>query len=382
MSDPILCLDDYERAAKGRLPRPIYQYYCGGAETNQSLRANRADFQRYEFVPRALVNVATRSTEATLFGEWYAAPFGIAPMGLSALATYRGDLVLARAAAKARIPMVMSATSLVRMEELAQVSPSAWFQAYMPGKIERIVALVDRVAAAGFKTLVFTVDVPVGANRENNVRAGFSTPLKPSLRLAWDGCIRPRWTIGTFLRTIAQHGMPHFENSFAERGAPILSANAERDFRARDNLDWSHFDLIRKRWTGKLVVKGLLAKEDAVLARDHGADGIVVSNHGGRQLDGAVSPVRALPEIVEALKGTIPVMMDSGVRRGTDVLKALALGADFVFVGRPFLYAAAMGGEAGVLHAASILQEEVARDLAMLGVTTIGEVGPEHIRKN
>ena len=377
----ILCLDDFETAARKRLPRPIFAYYSGGVETNQSLRDNRSAFQEFGFVPRALANVAGRSTEASLFGERYAAPFGIAPMGLSALSCYRGDIVLARAAEKAGIPMIMSATSLIRLEEVKQAAPKAWFQAYLPGTTERIEALIDRIAAAGHTNLVVTVDVAVLANRENNIRAGFATPLKPSLRLAWDGMTRPRWTIGTFLRTLAKHGMPHFENSFAERGAPLLSSTVLRDFVARDNLDWSHVELIRRRWKGKFVLKGILSKTDALLARSHGVDGIMVSNHGGRQLDGAVSPLRVLPEIAEAIGGSMPVMLDSGIRRGTDVLKALALGADFVFVGRPFLYAAAVGSDAGVLHAAKLLQEEVQRDMALLGVSSVDQLGPEHLRK-
>jgi L-lactate dehydrogenase (cytochrome) len=377
----LLCLDDFEGAARQRLPRPIFAYYSGGVETNASLRDNRDAFAEYGFVPRALVGVAQRSLETTLFGERYAAPFGIAPMGLSALATYRGDIVLASAAEKAGIPMVLSGTSLIRLEEVAKAAPRAWFQAYLPGAPERIVALIDRVAAAGFRTLVLTVDVAVLANRENNVRAGFSTPLRPSLRLAWDGMVRPRWTVGTFLRTLVKHGVPHFENSYAERGAPIISGNVVRDFSAREHLNWEHFDLIRKRWQGKLVVKGILAKEDAKIALDRGADGIIVSNHGGRQLDGAVSPVRVLPEIAEAIAGAIPVMMDSGVRRGTDVLKALALGAKFVFVGRPFLYAAAVGGDAGVAQAAKILTEEIHRDMALLGINALAELHPGNLRR-
>jgi L-lactate dehydrogenase (cytochrome) len=377
----LLCLDDFEDAARRRLPRPIFAYYSGGVETNASLRDNRDAFAEYGFVPRALVDVARRCLETTLFGERYAAPFGIAPMGLSALATYRGDIVLASTAEKAGIPMILSGTSLIRLEEVAKAAPRAWFQAYLPGAPERIVALIDRVAAAGFRTLVLTVDVAVLANRENNVRAGFSTPLRPSLRLAWDGMVRPRWTVGTFLRTLVKHGVPHFENSYAERGAPIISGNVVRDFSAREHLNWEHFDLIRKRWQGKLVVKGILAKEDAKIALDRGADGIIVSNHGGRQLDGAVSPVRVLPEIAEAIAGAIPVMMDSGVRRGTDVLKALALGAKFVFVGRPFLFAAAVGGDAGVAQAAKILTEEIHRDMALLGINTLAELHPGNLRR-
>jgi L-lactate dehydrogenase (cytochrome) len=168
--------------------------------------------------------------------------------------------------------------------------------------------------------------------------------------------------------------MPHFENSYAERGAPILSKNVMRDFRAKDHLNWEHFDLIRKRWKGRLVVKGIMAKEDAIIARDRGADGIVVSNHGGRQLDGTVSPLRVLPGIADALGSTIPVMLDGGVRRGSDVLKAIALGARFVFVGRPFNYAAAVAGEAGVTHAIAILSEEMNRNMGMLGINSLADM--------
>jgi L-lactate dehydrogenase (cytochrome) len=170
--------------------------------------------------------------------------------------------------------------------------------------------------------------------------------------------------------------MPHFENSYATRGVPILARNVLRDFGARDHLDWSHLELIRRRWKGRLVVKGIMHKDDARRARESGADGIIVSNHGGRQLDGTVSPLRVLPEIA-AVAGEMPVMFDSGVRRGTDVLKALALGACFVFVGRPFLYAAAIGGEPGVRRGIDLLSQEIDRDMALLGINTLAEMRPE-----
>jgi L-lactate dehydrogenase (cytochrome) len=375
----ILALDDFEAAARRHLPRPIFGYVSGGVETNASVRDNRSAFEEYGFVPRVLVNVSGRSQSTELLGHTYAAPFGIAPMGISALSAYRGDLVLARAAGRANIPMVMSGSSLIRLEEIAKANPEAWFQAYLPGEPERILALLERVERAGYGTLVLTVDTPVMANRENNVRTGFSTPLRPSLRLAWDGMIRPNWTLNTFLRTLVRHGMPHFENSYAERGAPILSKNVMRDFRAKDHLNWEHFDLIRKRWKGRLVVKGIMAKEDAIIARDRGVDGIVVSNHGGRQLDGTVSPLRVLPDIADAVGSTIPVMLDGGVRRGSDVLKAIALGARFVFVGRPFNYAAAVAGEAGVTHAIAILSEEMNRNMGMLGINSPADMRADQL---
>ena len=374
----ILCLDDFETAAKRYLPRPLFGYVAGAAETNSSLADNRAAFADYAFVPRVLVDVSHRTQTTTLFGHAYSAPFGIAPLGISALYAYRGDLVLARAAANGNVPMIMSGSSLIRLERVIEENRALWFQAYLPGDVAQITALVDRVARAGFETLVLTLDTQVPANRENNLRTGFSTPLRPSLRLAWDGISHPRWLFGTFLRTLIRHGMPHFENNYATRGAPILSPNVVRDYSDRGHLDWGDFANIRRQWKGRLVVKGILHAEDARLARDAGADGIIVSNHGGRQLDGAVSALRALPGIV-AMCPDIPVMMDGGVRRGTDVLKALALGAKFVFVGRPFAFAAAVGGQQGALHAIDLLSAEISRDMAMLGIKSLSDLGRRHL---
>ncbi len=374
-----LSLADFEIAARRHLPRPIFGYVAGGAEDNASLRADAPAYRAWSFVPRVLVNVSQRSQQVELFGEIYSSPFGIAPMGISALIAYEGDLALARAAEKAGIPMIVSSTGLIRLEEVAAAAPrSTWFQAYLPGDDARIEALVQRVQDAGYRTLVLTVDTAVLPNRENNVRVGFSTPLRPTLRLAWDGMVRPRWTIGTLMRTLTTRGMPYFENTSATRGVAIISRNAVRQFDSRDQLSWPHVDLIRRLWQGKLVLKGILSADDARIAADHGVDGVIVSNHGGRQLDGAVAPLRALPEITHA-KGSMKVMIDGGLRRGTDVLKALALGADFVFIGRPFIYAAAIGGEAGVAHAIGLLTAEISQDMALLGVRSLIEIGPNFL---
>lgn len=375
----LLCLDDFETEAQKFLPKAIFGYVSGATETNSSFRDNRDVFAELGFVPRVLCDVSKVSTEVALWGDTYAAPFGIAPMGISAMSAYRGDIVLAQAARARNLPMIMSGSSLTRLEDVARIGKNVWFQAYMPGREDQIIGLIERVAAAGYDKLVITVDTPVAANRENNVRAGFSTPLRPTLKLMLDGALHPGWTIGTFLRTLYRHGIPHFENNYATRGVPVISRNVLRDFSDRGHLNWNHLTLIRKLWAGKLIVKGIIASDDAKLAVGHGADGIIVSNHGGRQLDGTVSPLRVLPEIVDACP-TIPVMMDSGIRRGTDVLKALALGAKFVFVGRPFGYAAAIGGEAGVLHALDLLGAEVKRNTAMLGQTDVKAVGKKSLR--
>jgi L-lactate dehydrogenase (cytochrome) len=374
----VLSLDDFESAARRHLPRPIFGYVAGAVETDWSLHDNRAAFAEFGFLPRMLVDVSKRSQQTTLFGKTYATPFGISPLGISALYAYRGDIVLATAAAAANIPMIMSSSSLIRLEDVAKESKNAWFQAYLPGDVPDITALIDRVAQAGFEALVITVDSQVAGNRENNIRTGFSTPLRPSLRLAWDGMTHPRWLFGTLLRTLLRHGMPHFENNYARRGAPIISPNVLRDYSDRGHLNWEHFRLIRRLWKGPLVIKGILDKADASTAREAGADGIIVSNHGGRQLDGAVAALRVLPGIAAACP-QIPVMIDGGVRRGTDVLKALALGATCVFVGRPFGYAAAIAGAAGVNHAIGLLSAEIDRDMAMLGVADLRELGPERL---
>lgn len=376
----ILSLDDFERAAQRHLPRPIFGYIAGAVENGATLRENRSVFDEIGFLPRNVTDVSQRSTALSLFGHEYSAPFGIAPMGISALSAYRGDLVQASAARAANVPMIMSGSSLIRMEEVAAQCPETWFQAYLPGEPARISELVSRIAASGFKTLVLTVDSQILANREHNIRAGFSTPLRPSLRLLWDGVSHPRWLIGTAMRTLLRHGMPHFENNYAQRGAPILARNVARDFGGRDHLTWSHVRQVRQQWPGRLIIKGVMCVEDALLARATGADGIVVSNHGGRQLDGTVSPLRVLPGIVAAV-GSMPVMIDSGFRRGTDVLKALALGAAFVFVGRPFNYAAAIAGEPGVRHAIDLLASEVHRNMGMLGLNRLCDISPEKLMR-
>ena len=371
----LLCLEDFEPAARSFLPRPIFGYISGGVETDASLRANRSAFDEYHFVPRVLVSTRGRTQERTLLGQACDLPFGIPPMGGIMLAAYDGDAVLARVAKDLSIPMIQSGASLAKLERLRQINSGAWFQAYLPGEPATITPLVERAQNAGFGTLVLTVDVQVSANRENNVRTGYSSPLKPTLRLGWDGAIRPRWLFGTFLRTLMNHGLPHLENMGFER-TPVLSGSIERPQSARDGLAWEHLELMRRLWKGKLVLKGVLAREDIRIARESGVDGIMVSNHGGRQLDYTVAPLRMLP-MARAEAGGMAIMLDSGVRRGTDVLKALALGADFVFIGRPFLYAAAIGGEAGVRHAVKLLRDEIDRNMAMLGISELGQLKRE-----
>ncbi|HYF16691.1 MAG TPA: alpha-hydroxy acid oxidase, partial [Ramlibacter sp.] len=265
-------------------------------------------------------------------------------------------------------PFVLSGASLVRMERVAEANPRTWFQLYAAEAAADNEQLLRRAAACGIGTLVVTVDVAVSGNREDDVRNGYTSPLRPTARLALGALARPRWLWGTALRTWRQEGLPHFENFSADR-APVLSRTATRVHR-RDTFDWASLARLREVWRGQLVLKGLLAEQDAELARRAGVDAVVVSSHGGRQLSTAVGPARALPDIAGAAGG-MAVFCDGSVRRGGDVAKLCALGASLAFIGRPMLYAAAVGGVAGVRHAIGLVKQELLRDLALLGASDV-----------
>ena len=374
-----LALDDFERVARRRLPRMIYGYVAGAVETNAGLANARSAYDELALVPRTLMDVSGRTQARELFGRRYEGAFGVSPLGGAAMVAYRADLQFAAAARAANLPMILSASSLIKLEDVRRENPDAWFQAYLAGHQPRIDAMVDRVAGAGFETLVVTADTPVPGNREHNTRSGFSMPLRVTPKVALDSALHPRWLLGTVARTFLGHGVPHFENMDATRGPPMLSRDFVRNMNSRDQLAWRHVEAIRRRWTGRLVVKGLLSADDVRKAREAGADGVIVSNHGGRQLDCAVAPLRVLPEI-RARAQDMAVKIDGGIRRGTDVLKALALGADFVFLGRPFLYAAAIAGAEGVLHAMRLMSEEIHRDMALMGVNALDELDAGMVR--
>ncbi len=366
-------LEDLEPLARSLLPWALWEFAHEGAENNLSRDGNRQAFEEIWLQPRILRDVSQRSIRQDLFGKSYAAPFGIAPMGASAMFGFEADLNFARAAKAAEIPFCMSGSALVPMERVAEVNPDVWFQAYVSAERSTIERLVDRVRAAGISTLVITVDVPVPGNRRATYRQGFEYPMRPGVKIAFDGLCHPRWLIGTFLRTLACHGMPHIENYDKGRGIPIISARAPQRRHVRDALNWEDIKWLRDKWQGTLLLKGILAPEDARTASEAGVDGIIVSNHGGRMLDSSVPPAKVLPAIA-AEKGQMAVLLDSGVRRGVDVVKALALGADFVFLGRPFLYAATVGAQEAIDHAINLLAAEVDRTIALLGCTDLGRL--------
>lgn len=376
----ILNLDDIEIAARGRLPRAIYGFAANGSERGASVLANARSFERWSLLPRTLMNVASMDQSTTLFGERHASPFGIAPMGGCSLFAHRADLALAQGARNSRIPFVLSAASSVPLEQVMDAAPGSWYQGYIPGDEARISALLARLRSAKVGVLVITVDVPVASNRDRDRRLGFTVPLKPRFSLAVDGLLHPRWLVNTLARTLLTDGIPRLPNFGGEAcGPPIIATPSPAARSDRERFTWAHVALIRRQWGGALVIKGVLSAEDARIARNAGVDGLIVSNHGGRQLDGAAAPLDVLPEVLD-MAGDLPVCLDGGIRRGTDALKALALGARFVFLGRPMLYAAAIGGQAGVEQAVRILQSEIKTSLALLGCNRIDELRSSHLR--
>ena len=376
---PILDLEGFQDSARRVLPHAIYGYVANGAEDETSKATNRTAFLEYRLVPRVLAGVESRSQATTLFGRRYAAPFGIAPMGGAAAVAYDADNVMGRAATGCDIPFVLSGNSIIPMEEVARNAPGAWFASYQSANDRAIEGMVARVAAAGFRVFVLTSDVPVGSNREKDARDGFHQPIQLNRKILRDGILHPNWVISTAARTLLKRGIPHIDN-LEYTGGPNLFSRQVKHIASHASLSWDHVRLIRKLWHGPFVVKGILSPEDARIAQDCGVDGIVVSNHGGRQLDKAVTPLMMLPAILTAAPG-MTVIVDSGFRRGTDVLTALALGAHFVLIGRPFLFSAAVAGEAGVLHAIELLSKEIDRDMALLGLRTLDELGPDRLLK-
>lgn len=376
----ILSVADAERAARRRLPRCVWGYLRGGTEDERSLRENRDVFSRIGLVHRGLNDVHKRSLERSLLGKSYAMPVGIAPTGLAAMIWHECDLELARAASDAHVPFIISGSSSVPLERLLQHNPDCWYQAYFPGDRERIGRIMARLERAKVRTLVVTVDTAVAANRENNVRLDFTIPFRLTPRLMLDGVLHPRWTLQVFARTLIKAGVPRFANFYEEVGPPVTQEPAQGFRTGRDRLSWSDVAWIREHWDGTLVLKGVLHPEDARKAVEIGVDGVIVSNHGGRQLDGSISPLQALPSIIQAVPQGFPVMIDGGFRRGTDVIKALALGAQFVFVGRAPLFGAALAGYEGIRHILSIFRTELDRDLALMGCTHPDQINREHVR--
>jgi isopentenyl diphosphate isomerase/L-lactate dehydrogenase-like FMN-dependent dehydrogenase len=353
--------------AKRRLPAMAWAYLEGGAEDQVTLAANRAGFHQWRLVPRILSGTRQPRLSTRVAGDEIALPVALAPVGITGLIRWDGDRAAARAAERAGTRLALSTGSSWSLEEIADATDANhWFQLYPYGNRDKVGALVDRAAAAGYSALFLTVDVGARGNREVERRAGMQMPLRLTPRSLIDFACHPRWAIDALRRN--RIAMIHYAQASATGISAAVGAVAEMDRHMQGDLDWDDLAWLRDRWKGPLYVKGVLHPDDAVRAvHAIGCDGVAVSNHGGRQLDRAPAAIEALPGIVDALRGRGEVFLDGGVRRGADAIIALALGANAVMVGRPYCYGMASDGEAGVIDILRILRDDIQRTLVLMG---------------
>ena len=366
-------IEDLRRLAQKRVPRMFYQYADSGSWTEGTYRANESDFQKILLRQRVAVNLEGRSTRTQMIGQDVAMPVAIAPTGLTGMQHADGEILAARAAKKFGIPFTLSTMSICSIEDVAAGTGGHpfWFQLYVMKDRAFIESLIDRAKAAGCSALVLTLDLQILGQRHNDIRNGLSAPPKPTLANLINLATKPRWCLGMLGTRRHQFGniVGHV------KGVEDMTSLADWTASQFDPaLSWSDVEWIKKRWGGKLILKGIQDVEDARLAAETGADALIVSNHGGRQLDGAPSSISSLSSIVEAVGHRMEVHMDGGVRSGQDVLKAVALGAKGVYIGRAFLYGLGAMGEAGVTKALEIIHKELDLTMAFCGRTDIRQV--------
>ena len=369
----IASLEDFRRQARRRLPRAVFDFVEGGAGDEVTLRENRSAFERVTFQPRALVDVSRREQSTTVLGTHVTLPVLLAPAGLARLVSREGELAVARAAGRAGTIFVLSTAASCSIEEVAAAaSGPLWFQLYLGRDRDVGRSLVERAATAGYAALCLTIDVPVPGRRDRDVRNGVTVPPRITRRNAFDVAHRFSW-----LRDVLIGPPITFKNltpyAGGMTGAVALAAYHNEQL-VNAGATWNELLWLRGFWSGPLVVKGVMTAKDACRAIECGADAVVVSNHGGRQLDGLPASIDVLPEIVDAVQGRAEVLIDGGIRRGTDVVKALALGARACLVGRPYLFALAAAGEEGVLGMLEMLRAEIDCTLALVGCTALGEL--------
>ncbi len=376
----VLNISDLREIARRRVPGFVFEYMEGGAEDENTLRCNRRAFEQLSFVPQTLVDTTGRNHKIELFGRPLAAPLIIAPTGMNGMVHPQGDLALARTAAAAGIPFCLSTVSTTRLEDVAaSAGGRLWMQLYVMRNRAVAEDIMKRADAAGFEALVFTTDANVFGSREWD-RRSYRAPGKPTLRTMLDTLRHPRWMLNVLVR----EGMPRFRNfeSFLPPGgATAVGGSTIIPKLFAPSITWDDIAWIRRHWPRKLIIKGVLSVGDAERAANLGCDGIVLTNHGGRQLDSCVAPIQVLPEIADAVGKRMTLIVDSGFRRGTDIVKALASGAHAVMIGRATLYGLAAAGERGVGLALDILQSEIDRVFGQLGCRSVSELGPHLLRK-
>ena len=370
MTHKFYTLSEARIAARRRMPKIMFDYIDGAAGSEFAHAQNIAQLDQIRLKPRVLVNTENRNLSKTLFGKIWSLPFGIAPMGMCDLTWPGADKMLAAAAVKNNIPLGLSTMASSSIEDtFARAGQNAWFQLYVGQSEEVGFEMVDRAEKAGYDTLMLTVDVPIVAPRPREQQNGFQVPFKMGLKQFIDFASHPQWSITTLL-----NGVPAVANNPSRSAAAKFVRNE-----SRGKVDWQFLARLRQRWQGKLIVKGVMSPEDAGQIRDAGADGVYVSNHGGRQLDSAPAAIQMLPEIRQAVGAEFPVLFDSGVRNGEAVIKALALGADFVFLGRPFLYGMGAAGEDGLQAVIDLISNQIVAALAQLGRPDINNINKDVI---
>jgi len=377
----IINFDDLRRAARRRLPKIAFDFIDGAAEDEDNLARNVAAFRDFRLLPRFLsADVTTRDQTTELFGRTYAGPVGIGPTGLAGLFRPGADLMLAEAARDANVPVVMSGASTALMEDFARVAPEhGWYQLYLARDRNISEDQVRRAADAGLQTLVLTLDVPVNSKRERNLRNGFVRPYRVSWAARCEALLHPAW-LAQYLR----HGMP-YQSNWVKYARPGASVDDVLDFQSSQMpvpVTWADVEMCRRLWRGNFVLKGVMDPGDARRAVEAGVDGVIVSNHGGRQLDRAPAAIEALPGVVDAVGSRTTVMFDSGIRRGADVVTALCLGAKYVFQGRMTLFGVTVAGREGAQKGLAILRDEVDRVMVHIGAPEIAALGPHCIWKS
>ena len=378
--DKCFSIADLRELAKRRIPAPVFHYMDGAAEDEVTLRQNRTAFEQYQLLPRVLRDVSKVDTSTTILGQPSSLPLLLAPTGMSRLFHYQGEDAVSRAADKAGLIYSLSSMSTFSIEEVAAMtSGPKWFQIYVWRDRELLKSFIERCRAGGYKALCLTVDVPVFGQRERDLRTGVTIPPTLTFRSVLDTLMRPQW-VWQYLTSPRLELANVRGHSSVSNDAFVLAeyTNAQFD----PSVNWDAAEWMVKEWGGDFAIKGIMSKEDALRAVDIGVTAIIVSNHGGRQLDHAPGSLEVLAEIVDAVNGRAEVILDGGVRRGTDVIKALALGARACMIGRAYLYGLGAGGGPGVDRALALLGEEIKRNMALMGVTSIAELDSSCLRRS
>lgn len=378
---PAWNIEDLRAAAKRRLPRAIFEFLERGSENEFLARHNQDALERIRLMPRVLRDVTGRDAGVQLFGRKLSMPLAVGPTGTADLLCHGGESCIASAAAETGIPFTLATSSTTSMERIAEITKPTgfWMQMYLWERRDLSWQVVDRAAALGAEALILTVDTPVWPNREFNKHNGMANPIRPNVTLALDFARNPLWLLRVMGRYLLTHGgLPKFANYPQEIGGSVTGPVNRVTNSA--SVNWDDVKELRRRWPNRLVLKGVLSRDDALLAADHGVDAVIVSNHGARNFDAAPASIEVLPEIVDAVAHRMTVIFDGGIRRGSHVLKAMAIGAHCAMIGRATLYGAAAGGKPGAARALEILREEIGTSMAMLGVNSLAELDRDTLR--